>query len=359
MSRKSLHSVAMLLYKGVASSDVAGPMECFGLANYISGRDLYELTTVSADGLPLASAGDWVKLQPIHSFKTLPGDIDTLIIPGGPAAFMAAQDEKITHWIRDRGVPTVRVCSICNGAFIMAASGVARHARLATHWLYAQQLAKLYPDLEVDPDAIFVRSGNIWSSGGMTSGMDMALAIIEEDCGRILAMEVARQMVLYLRRAGGQSQFSMHLKAQFAELPLISRLQQWIIDNPSADLRIEALADHIAMSKRSLLRLFKDETGVTLGEFITDARLRHACALLEETEREQKEIASLAGLGSEANLRKVFMTRLKITPSQYRARFRAGENQATAPGGRLQFHYDSFWLHRTEVIDFRRAAGER
>lgn len=354
MTQNSLHSVAMLLYKGVASSDVAGPMECFGLANYISGRDLYALTTVSADGLSLASAGEWMKLQPIHSFRTLPRDVDTLILPGGPAAFLAAKDETITHWIRERGVPTVRVCSICNGAFIMAASGVARHARVATHWLYAQQLARLHADLEVDPDAIFVRSGNIWSSGGMSSGMDMALAIIEEDCGRILAMEVARQMVLYLRRSGGQSQFSMHLKAQFAEMPVISRLQQWIIDNPQSDLRIEALAAHVAMSKRSLLRLFKDETGMTLGEFITDARLRHACVLLEETEREQKEVASLSGLGSEANLRKVFMARLKITPSQYRSRFRAGEIQEAGPGGRLQFGYDSTWLHRTEVIDFRR-----
>jgi transcriptional regulator GlxA family with amidase domain len=356
MAEPDQRFIAMLLYAGVAASDVAGPMECFGLANFISGRMLYRLTTVSADGETVAAAGEWMGLKPVHSFETLSDDIDTLLIPGGPAAMAVAGNNRIIDWLQVRAGVSVRVGSICNGAFILAASGIARGCRIATHWLYAAELARLHPDIAVDADAIYTHSDRIWSSGGMTSGMDMALAMIEADFGRALAMEVARNMVLQQRRSGGQSQFSQRLKAQFAEMPAISRLQQWIIDNPGADLRVETVAQHAAMSSRTLLRLFKAETGMPLGGFIAEIRLRHACGLLEDSDRELKQIAALAGLGSEANLRRVFMARLNTTPGQYRSRFRDG---AAADPAITKAAYDAHWLHRTEVLDFRQTAARK
>ncbi|MDO6965225.1 GlxA family transcriptional regulator [Rhizobium alvei] len=349
------HSVAMLLYPGVSASDVAGPMECFGLANYVSGNVVYALNTFTSDGAPVAAAGSWLTLQPNHSFDTLPDDVDTLLIPGGPAAFSLSKDSNVIAWLRSRADRVARIGSICNGAFVLAALGAADQGKLATHWLFTDQLARLHPDVDVDHDAIYVRSGKVWSSGGMTSGMDLALALIEEDCGRTLAMEVARHMVLYLRRSGGQSQFSMHLKAQFSDLPAIGRLQQWIIDNPQADLRVETMAARAAMSSRSLLRVFKEQTGMTLGKFVAETRLRHACSLLEDTDREQKEVATLSGLGTETNLRKVFMSRLGITPNQYRLRFRATETTAAEHETPGHISYDEAWLYRTEVKGFQRS----
>ncbi|MDZ7601377.1 MAG: helix-turn-helix domain-containing protein [Hoeflea sp.] len=352
MTEPAKHSVAMLLYKGVAASDVAGPLECFGLANYVTGRLFYDIHTFTSDGKPVAAAGEWLELKPNRAFASLPQTVDTLMIPGGPAALAAAKDGKLVAWLSDRGRRVERVCTICNGAFILAATGLANGASMATHWLYAEQLSRLHPTIAVDRDAIYVRSGRIWSSGGMTSGIDMALAIIEQDAGRIVALEVARQMVLHQRRSGGQSQYSMHLLAEFSDLPVVRRLQQHIVDNPAGDLQIATLARWSAMSQRSLMRLFKDQSGMTPGEFIADVRLRHACRLLEASEQELKEIAMNSGLGSENNMRKVFMARLKLTPAQYRARFRQAD-VAQATKTQAAPAYDDTWLHRTDVMEFQ------
>lgn len=352
MPVKADYFVAMLLYDGVAASDVAGPLECFGLANFISGRLVYEIATVSASGQPVKAAGGWISLQPTHSFETLPSAVDILLVPGGPASQAVATEIELSGWLKARASGMTRLGSICNGTFILAAAGLTRGARVATHWMYTEQLARLYPETDVDGDALFVQSGNLWTSAGMSAGMDLALALIEEDCGRPLAMEVARYMVLYLRRPGGQSQFSIHLKAQFSEVPVIREMQQWIIDNPTADLSVSALAHRFAMSTRNLHRLFREDTGITLGEFISDCRLRHACNLLEESDRELKSVATLSGFGTEANMRKVFVGNLGVPPSEYRARFRAYDGPAARRSASQPFSYDDTWLHRTDVKQF-------
>jgi len=352
LNAEQLHRIAMVLYPGVSTVDVCGPLECFGLANYISGTPYYDIITVSADGAPLPSAGAWLKLTPTHSFATAPERIDTLMIAGGPAFGAASEDEALVGWLRMRGRLARRVASVCNGAAIIAATGLADGATLATHWLYTGMLAKTHPDVMVDPDAIYVEDGKIWSSGGMTSGMDMALGMIEKDLGRTLALEVARQLVLNLKRSGGQSQFSMHLKAQFNDVPSVAKIQQWIIDNPGGDLRVEAIAERHAMSKRSLLRLFSDHTATTLGDFISETRLRHACSLLENTQNPFKDVAAQSGLGSEANMRKIFAARLGITPSHYRNKFRK-----TEPNNGQTAHYDEFWLARSDVLNDRKRAN--
>ncbi len=346
------HIVAMLLYDGVASSDVAGPLECFGLSNYISGRNLYQICTFTLDGRPIKAAGAWLGLEPNFHADTLPADLDTLLVPGGPAVFKASKDREITEWLERRVSEGVeRVGSICNGAFILAAAGLTKGCRVATHWIYANELARQYPETTVDADALFVQSGRFWSSGGMSAGMDLALAIIEADYGRSLAMEVARMMVLFMRRAGGQNQFSVHLQLQFNETPVVERIQQIIMDAPADDHRIETLANRLAMSQRTLLRLFKQATGQTIGDFVIGIRLRNACTLLETSDREIKEIATLSGLGTEANMRRTFIARLDIPPSEYRDRFRLGGGDAPS-GRKLHVGYDDHWLHRYEVMQF-------
>lgn len=341
-------SIAMFLYDGVAASDVAGPLECFDLANYVSGKRLYEIVTFSADGRVVHPAGSWVDLLPTHSFKSLPSTVDTIFLPGGPTSPIVAADPKLQKWLQARAKKVERVCSICTGAFILAASGLARDQRLATHWFYTEQLAHIYPETQVEPERLYVRSGNIWSSAGMTTGMDLALAMIETDFGRPLAMEIARFMVLYLRRSSIEPQFSMYLKSQFRSEPVVDRVRQWIVDEPASDLRVPTLAKRAGTTSRTLERRFKDVVGQPLGDFVVNARLRYACNLLEMTNDDLKSVATQSGLGSPANLRKTFVQRLSISPSEYRRRVRMQEK---LPALSPKFHvaYDKSWIDRAEV----------
>jgi len=352
-SPPTAHVVAMLLYDGVAASDVAGPLECFGLANYLSGRSLYQICTFTLDGAPVNAGGAWLGLAPNCSAEGLPANLHTLLVPGGPAVFKISQDPAFTRWLAARANTVERIGSICNGTFLLAAAGLTKGRRVATHWVYANELARQHPETDVDADALFVQSGPLWSSGGMSAGMDLALAIIEADFGRTLAMEVARMMVLYMRRAGGQNQFSVHLQSQFADIPMVERIRQIIMDDPAGDHRIETLAKNLAMSERTMLRLFKESTGQTIGEFVIGIRLRTACTLLETSYREVKEIAILSGLGTEANMRRTFMSRLKVSPTEYRDRFRL-ETEGAGLEHRQKLGYDDHWLHRYEVMDFRK-----
>lgn len=325
-------AVVLVLHPDLAATDAIGPMEAFGLANYMSGRRAYELMTATMDGLPVRVAGSYLQLTPTHSLAELPERIDTMLIAGGPMARHFAQDGALVGWLKAIAPRCARLGSVCNGAYLLCATGLTAGRSVATHWQDAADVARLYPDTHVDADALFVNSGNIWSSAGMTSGTDLALAMIEADLGRKVALEVARHLVVYLKRPGGQAQFSMHLKAQFADVPAIERVQQWILDHLNAPLSIEELAGVARVSSRSLLRAFKDKTGATVGDYIVGARLRRACSLLEHTDKGAKEISALCGLGTQANMRKVFLRHIGIAPSEYRERFRISD--APEPGAR-------------------------
>lgn len=314
------HAVVMLVYPEIAAIDVAGPMEAFGLANYLAGRPLYALSTASVDGLPVAVTGGYAELAPSHGFASLALPIGTLLIPGSPTAALAARDRRLLDGLARVAPQCQRVGSVCTGTYILAASGLARGRRVATHWHDTQALARLHPELEVDGEAIFVESGRVWSSAGMTTGIDLALALIERDHGRLLALAVARHLVLYLKRSGGQSQFSPQLAAQAAACPRIERVQQRIADDPAGDLSVPTLARLVAVSPRSLVRQFKAATGRTLGDHIADVRLGRARALIEEGGMSLKQVATASGLGSVANLRRVFLQRMGLSPSAYRER---------------------------------------
>lgn len=317
----STHSVAVVFFPGLAPVDIAGPMEAFALANHLSGKEFYLQMTASEDGAPVTAAGGYMDFSPTHSFETLPKPLGTLLIPGRSSPDAVWEDKALLGWLRDVEPQCDRVASVCNGAYTLCASGLAEGHTVATHWANADDLACRYPDTRIEADSLFVTSGKIWSSAGMTAGIDLALAMIESDLGHAVAMDVARYMVVHLRRAGGQSQFSMHLKAQFSGTPVIQRIQHLILDHPDSKLSIERLAELAAMSPRNFLRLFKAETGIAVGAFISDVRLRHACRLLEGTGKSLGEIAGLSGLGSDANMRKVFKKNLGVTPIGYRRAF--------------------------------------
>lgn len=350
---KRPHRVVLVIHEDVAATDFTGPMEAFGLANYISGEQHYELLTVAEEIRPLQLAAGYARVIPTHSYATLAGPVGTLLIAGGPAAETMSGDAALQTFLKRIEPACERFGSICNGSFILAASGLADGCEIATHWLYADRIQDRHQRVSVNADAVYVNSGKLWSSAGMTTGIDMALALIEADHGRALALEVARHLVLPMKRVGGQSQFSMHLKAQYAELPSVERVQHHIVDNPAGDLSVKTLAAIAAMSTRNFLRQFKTASGATLGDYIADVRLRHACALLERTGTEMKQVALQAGFGTDANMRKVFMRHLGVTPSQYRASFDTVDAVPTYARV-VTPAQPKRWLHRADASEARR-----
>lgn len=248
--------------------------------------------------------------------------VDTLLVAGGGVPENAMTPE-ISRWLRAAAPQACRFGSICTGTFALGAAGLIDGRRVTTHWLFADALAKSSPGATIDAGPIYIRDGNLYTSGGIAAGIDLALALVEEDFGRAFALEAARHLVLFLKRSGDQRQFSTHLQAQFSDIPAVARVQGWCLDHLDSDLRVAALAREAAMSERNFVRIFRKETGQTPGEFVATARFQAACRMLEETERGVDEIAARCGFGSAAALRRAFRTRLQMNPTQYRGKFGA------------------------------------
>ncbi len=265
-----------------------------------------------------------IKIVPDQTFEEANlADVDTLLIAGGHGAHQALGDRELIKWIARAAGSVRRIASVCTGAFLLAEAGVLDGRRATTHWRYCAQLAHRYPAIDVEPDAIHVRDDHIYSSAGVTAGMDLALALVEEDYGRALALEIARDKVMYLKRPGGQSQFSATLAAQSGEDSPFSALQQWIFDNLSSELSVAALADRAAMSPRNFARLFTQHTGQTPAKFVETARLDFCRRRLEESTARLEAIAHDSGFGNAERLRKSFQRHFRISPQDYRRRFRA------------------------------------
>lgn len=260
------------------------------------------------------------------------GRVDTLLVSGAVThakggGTRAVVDPVITDWLRTAVPRAGRTGSVCAGAHLLAAAGLLDGRSATTHWLTTAQLAATHPEIEVDPDSIFVRSGSLWTSAGITSGMDMALAMVAEDHGRALALATARMMVMYVNRSGGQSQFSVPLSVQesapdAATCDRLGELRQWITEHPDADLSAEALARRAGLSTRHFSRLFTQRTGTTPGAYVESARLETARRLLEESDAALPQIAAASGLGSPHTLHRVFQRHMGTTPAAYRRRFR-------------------------------------
>lgn len=321
-----LRRVVMVAFRDLQILDVTGPLEIFGATSrWLRAKRSapgYTIEIAAARRGPIASSSG-MRLVADSALADVRGAIDTLLVAGGEGAEAALADPPTIAAIRRLARRSRRVASICTGAFLLAEAGLLDGRRATTHWAYCNRLARRYPTVSVDPDPIFVRDGSIWTSAGVTAGMDLALALVEDDHGRAVALAIARRMVLFLRRPGGQSQFSAQLALQEADRQPVRELQAWIADHPDADLSVERLARRAAMSPRNFARVFHREVGSTPGRFVERVRVEAARRRLEESSHGVEQVASQCGFGTAESMRRAFLRTLRVSPSAYRSRFRA------------------------------------
>ncbi len=324
--------IAVFAYPGANSLDVVGPLQVFASAtSYLRGltaaddlrrRIDYRTEIIApATGPVLMSAG--FEVVAAHGIGRRPRGIDTLLVAGGGGREGAERDPAILDWLRRTAPHVRRIGSICTGAFILAAAGLLDGRRATTHWRFASELAARYPAITVEPDALHVSDGDVYTSAGVTAGMDLALALLEADCGRATALATARETVMFLKRPGGQSQFSAHLAAQTEDTPGLDDMRRWILDNLDADLSVAALAARAAMSPRNFARVFTRTAGATPAKFVERARVDAARRALEDSSQSVVAIARRYGFGHPETMRRVFQRHLKVAPQDYRRRFRA------------------------------------
>jgi transcriptional regulator GlxA family with amidase domain len=256
-----------------------------------------------------------------QTFRALRGPIDTLLVAGGSGVENAGRDEELLLWLQRTAQRVRRVGSICTGAFLLASAGLLDGKRVATHWKWAADLANKFEHTTVDADPIYIRDGNTYTTAGVTAGMDLALALVEEDLGSPMALKVARELVLYLRRAGGQSQFSTALSLQASDRKPIEEIRSWVLDNLDHDLPVEKLAARAGMSPRNFARVFQKDTGTTPARFVEHLRVEAARRRLEKSQDKLEKVASDCGFGSLQSLRRSFLRVVHVFPNDYRHRF--------------------------------------
>ncbi|MFF9277102.1 GlxA family transcriptional regulator [Streptomyces griseosporeus] len=310
-------TVLIVLFDGVQSLDVTGPLEVFAGAEKRRPGS-YRIRTASLEGAPVRTSSG-LTLVPDAALTAEP-DPHTLLVPGGQGTRLP--DPELTEWLRARGPRAERLVSVCTGAVRLAQAGLLDGRRATTHWAYCDSLARNHPAVDVDPDPIYVRDGHVATSAGVTSGIDLALALVEEDLDRETALTVARHLVVFLRRPGNQAQFSAQLAAQTARREPLREVQRWITEHPDADLSVEALAARALLSPRHFARAFHAETGMTPGRYVDRVRLEHARRLLEDTADGVEEISRASGYGTPEAMRRAFVKALGAAPAEYRRRFR-------------------------------------
>ncbi len=307
--------------------DVAGPMEVFSKANdymntYMQNMaETYTLHVISTESSKIVQTSSGLPIVSEGNIESINYKVDTVLVSGIPNAPGNMVDTATLNWLRKHANIIRRVGSICAGAFILAEAGILDGRRATTHWRVCDKLARCYPKVKVESDPIFVKDGNVYTSAGISTGMDLSLAMVEEDFGRDTALAVARQLVLYLKRPGNQSQFSIILTHQKVDYQPISDIQDWIIDHLDEELTIGILAEKASMSPRNFARVFLRESGITPAKYIEKLRLETARRRLEETRLTLDEISSECGVGNADALRRLFLRHMKTTPSDYRRSF--------------------------------------
>ena len=312
-----------MIFPGVTLLDISGPAQVFAELGEI---DLpaagYLLCYLSSSGGSVPTdVGLMIDTAPISGVR--PHQVDTLIIPGGPGIWALRQDTALMDWIAQTLPNARRIASVCLGAFVLAWAGALDGKRAATHWRYCPRLQDGFPNIRVDPDAIFVRDGRVWSSAGVSAGIDLALAMIEEDFGHTIALDIARRLVVFLKRPGGQSQFSTILAAQASDVEgRFSALHAWIVENIAGDLKVEKLAEMAGMTPRTFARTYVSRTGMTPATGVEAIRVETARLLLESRQVGGiVEVAKRAGFGDDERMRRAFIRHLGVSPSEYRKRF--------------------------------------
>src|ERR1700722_11195838 len=342
-----MRTVVIVLSDGVQSLDVTGPLEVFAEANrWQSGRDhspagsngpdgpAYRIRTASLGGHPVRTSSG-LRLTPDGSLGQAENGQDengqdgsaqdengpdVLLVPGGQGT--RAADPDLLAWLSAHGPRARRLVSVCTGAFLLAEAGLLDRRRVTTHWAYCVTLAARFPEITVDPDPIFVTDGHITTSAGVTAGIDLALALVEDDLGRDAALDIARQLVVFLRRPANQAQFSTQLAAQLADREPLREVQRWIADHPAADLSVETLASRASLSARQFARAFAAEVGMPPGRYVARVRLETARRRMEDTGDGVAETARHCGYGTPEAMRRAFIRALGVSPAEYRRRFR-------------------------------------
>ncbi|SFS26992.1 GlxA family transcriptional regulator [Pseudomonas sp. NFACC42-2] len=318
-------TLVFLAYPQMGLLDLTGAQTVFWAATKAMverGLPGYVVHTASlAGGLMPTAEGLSVDTLPLAQFD--PAALDTLIVPGAPAIQQAlAANTDLVVWLRHASTRARRTASVCSGTFLLAQAGLLQGRRAATHWAMCDMLKRGFPSIDVDMDAIFVQQGNVWTSAGVSAGIDLALALVEADCGRHIALQVARELVVFLKRPGGQAQFSQLLQAQTDDTAGFDALHLWIADNLSdSELTVERLAEQSRMSPRNFARVYKQKTGRTPAKAIELFRVEAARRLLEDSQRNIDQVAHLCGFGDEERMRYTFHRHLSISPRDYRARF--------------------------------------
>jgi transcriptional regulator GlxA family with amidase domain len=318
------HRVVMFGFPRAQVLDVTGPLEVFSrtarwLADHRGSRTPAYVTEFVAVRAGPVAMSNGLELVASRRYADV-DDADTLLVAGGIGWEEAAKDASLRRWLAAQASRVERLGSICNGAMILAAAGLLDGRPATTHWAYLDRLARLAPKARVDRDALYVRSGNIFTSAGVTAGMDLALALVELDHGKAVALAVAQELVLFLKRPGGQSQFSRHLEAQKRD-DLFGDLEIWMLDHPGEDLSVARLARRMSMSPRHFARVFAERLGTSPGAYVRRLRVEQARRRIEEGATRFKQVARECGFADEQSLRRGFQAVVGITPAEYRARF--------------------------------------
>jgi transcriptional regulator GlxA family with amidase domain len=325
--------VGIVAPNGSQALDVIGPVDAFTQVNRLAeSRTRYEMVLIGMPG-DLITAASGIRMVPDHRIGDEIPPIDTLLVAGSPDFEDAMREEALHEFLRQMAQQTRRLGSVCNGAFILGAAGLLKDRRATTHWQFAGVLAQMFPETRVEPDRIFVRDGPIYSSAGVTAGIDLALHLIEQDCGAAVSLAVARALVVFLRRPGGQSQFSEHLKAQSVGNAGLRDVLEFAIMHLDEDLSLRRLARLAGMSERSFARTFQQELFTTPARFVERARVEAARGLLESERSNLEQIAFHCGFGSADTMRRTFHRYLRVTPAEYRQRFRVGDSSFPVTGG--------------------------
>lgn len=318
--------VEIVAFSDVQLLDLAGPLQVFASANDWSrraGRTApYEIRVV-ASRTPIASSAGLGLLA--TGWLCRSGTVDTLVVAGGNGVHKACEDRHFVRWLAARSRRARRIVSICSGAFLIGAAGLLDGRRVVTHWMDCAELARRFPKARVENDPIFIRDGRLWTSAGVTAGIDLSLALVEEDLGHATAIAVARDLVMFLKRPGGQTQFSAVLSLQARDVEF-DRLHGWIAGHLACDLSVPALAAEAGMSERSFIRHYRAATGLTPARAVETLRIEAARQLLATTRLPIKRIVQRCGFGSEETMRRGFLRRIAATPQEYRARFAAARS---------------------------------
>jgi transcriptional regulator GlxA family with amidase domain len=320
--------IAALAFPDAQSLDVVGPLEVFSrtsrwlMDNGKRKDPAYVVEILGVTGGPVRTSSG-MRLIAERPFSAVERGIDTLLVAGGIGIGNAAHPS-VFAWLVRQARKVRRLASVCTGAFLLAEAGLLDGLRATTHWGSCAELARRFPDVKVERDVVFVRDGATYTSGGVTAGMDLALALVEEDHGRAVAHAVARELVMFLRRPGGQAQISAQLAAQFAAAAPLADLQTYIVEHPTDDLSAGALARRVSMSPRNFARVFTKEIGVPPARFVTQVRVETARRLLEESDADLASVCASSGLGTPESMRRAFLRVVGMPPGEYRQRHEAG-----------------------------------